>query len=752
MADWQWVRVGLHHDIHFLTGSFPCQPWSSMAHRGGTSVPAGKTVLELLQFLRVAQPMALLLENVAGFRSHKEFQEFLAAVEMAGYETAFSTVHDLEQISYTSRRRYLAVLLSTAIVRDPAEMRHWAHPVVRDSIKFHPQAHTVDASLTSDMDQLQITSEELQTLRAFSTPLSENGRLIPTGALTGRVYGEGMLLPTITASYRSSINFAPDFLRHKVLLAWMVRDCKDSVRWLSALECAHALLFPQTTVVPWDETIGTFLVGNAISPAQAALMLSYLDKAIAKQMGCPPVLDFRNLLASIRASAGTCDGKVITRLDNGCWTLRTKSEALGQTQPSEARCPLCCKPCSLPLVVACKTCFVIACEQCRTDECKPEHGRLANDMLQSGQRQASDQNTFFKVVFAYEDGTSMLEVERHPTVAHVRRAHAISAYDWFFRDGLQRIDTSATGPNDIFYVVKCSRATPDCPKCNRQQAAGYLRMCMACRVVGCQACISDTCQLCFCHSLPVCRQCHLGAAQVRKVADLNVALQEADSARDAMAWDWATRCTLPQLPQPAWSALSPDDEPHAKRSRTQLVGLLPRPDRPDTNEDGICGFIDITGKFHPLPRPAAPTTWPRWIGDQLPVEADRLWVTCNGTPLPQHYMLLPHTTYLLRLHFMLPGGTKAQGKGSARQDALIKKLASHLVSKGVPEPDSKDRAGEVLQAIGYDAVAQAYTTLDPWQALKKAAEGKIRMVKQEELRADVQKHWGQSAQAYAKGR
>ena len=89
VADWQWVRVGLDHDIHFLTGSFPCQPWSSMAHRGRTSVPAGKTLLELLQFVRVAQPVALLLENVAGFRSHKEFQEFLAAVEMAGYEMAF---------------------------------------------------------------------------------------------------------------------------------------------------------------------------------------------------------------------------------------------------------------------------------------------------------------------------------------------------------------------------------------------------------------------------------------------------------------------------------------------------------------------------------------------------------------------------------------------------------------------------------------------------------------------------------------
>ena len=434
----------------------------------------------------------------------------------------------------------------------------------------------------------------------------------------------------------------------------------------------NALLFPQTTMVPWDEAVGTFLMGNAISPAQAALMLSYLDKAIAKQLGCPPVLEFKNFLASIRAAAGTCDGKVIVRLDNGCWTLRPKLEAPPQALSGEALCPLCQRPCRLPLLVACKTCFVIACEQCITDECKPEHGRVARDMTQRETHDQGGQAALFKVIFAYGEGSS-LNVEEHPTLANVRRAHAISNYDWFFQDGLQRTDNYATGPNDTFYVVKCSRAIPDCPL---------------------------------------------------------------EATSDAAAWNWAMTCTLPQLPQPAWSALTPDNEPASKRSKTQLdrsqeappTGpTLPwdvHPDqarveftasslsgcRPDANEDGICGFVDIEGRFYPLPRPDARTTWPQWIGDKLPIEADRLWVTSNSTPLPMDYMLLPHTTYLLRLHFMLPGGTKAQGKGPAKHDALIKKLASHLVSKGVPEPDAKDRAGDVLQVIA--------------KALKRAAEAR----------------------------
>ena len=58
-----------------------------------------------------------------------------------------------------------------------------------------------------DLEQISYTTaEELQTLRTFPMPVMENDRMVPTGALAGRVYGEGMLLPTITASYRSSVN------------------------------------------------------------------------------------------------------------------------------------------------------------------------------------------------------------------------------------------------------------------------------------------------------------------------------------------------------------------------------------------------------------------------------------------------------------------------------------------------------------------------------------------------------------------
>ena len=51
-------------------------------------------------------------------------------------------------------------------------------------------------------------------------------------------------------------------------------------------------------------------------------------------------------------------------------------------------------------------------------------------------------------------------------------------------------------------------------------------------------------------------------------------------------------------------------------------------------------------------------------------------------------------------------------KGAGKRDALQKGLRENLESKGVPANASVERAAAVLQAIGHQAVAAAYQTLD----------------------------------------
>ena len=136
----------------------------------------------------------------------------------------FSTVHDLEHLSYTSCRRYSAVIVNTCIVQDTAQLTQWAHPIIRDSVRFCPEEHAVALTSMPDDDAVCIAEDESKTLKAFAVPVVEGGRTFTTGGLAGRTYGAGIVLPTSMASYCSSVRFSREFLREKGLHAWLIRE------------------------------------------------------------------------------------------------------------------------------------------------------------------------------------------------------------------------------------------------------------------------------------------------------------------------------------------------------------------------------------------------------------------------------------------------------------------------------------------------------------------------------------------------
>ena len=47
-----------------------------------------------------------------------------------------------------------------------------------------------------------------------------------------RVYGEGDVLPTIPASYRTAIQFSRGYLSGNRLMSWVIRDAQGATRWL----------------------------------------------------------------------------------------------------------------------------------------------------------------------------------------------------------------------------------------------------------------------------------------------------------------------------------------------------------------------------------------------------------------------------------------------------------------------------------------------------------------------------------------
>ena len=114
----EWLSVTLHNDAETWMVSFPCQSWSSMGHGSGSNSDSGRVLLRVVQCGRLLQPLYILMENVAGFRQHPEYPCFCKAMEEAGFVLAASVAHDLARISYTTRRRWLAVFVNTLRVEE----------------------------------------------------------------------------------------------------------------------------------------------------------------------------------------------------------------------------------------------------------------------------------------------------------------------------------------------------------------------------------------------------------------------------------------------------------------------------------------------------------------------------------------------------------------------------------------------------------------------------------------------------------
>ena len=288
IQDKSWYQAFLRIPCDVVSASFPCTPWSTMGAQHGLQGQPGQALLAFLQMLRILQPMAVVLENVPGFRSGPGFTDFSEQLQLAGYQIMFSTVDELANVAAVSRRRWLAVAVSTLYLTKPESIQSWARPVMHKPLRYQPCFHSTTFDDRKEGCMWDVTHEERQILHQF--PVAPDSE-IPSH----RVIDAGMLLPTYTASYRASLQFASHFLKSKGLYAWLVRDAAGQQRWFSPLEAALNMGFPLETVLPASQVDAVRLVGNAIAPPQAALALVYLERMLHEQTGRKCMNDFLGL-------------------------------------------------------------------------------------------------------------------------------------------------------------------------------------------------------------------------------------------------------------------------------------------------------------------------------------------------------------------------------------------------------------------------------------------------------------------------
>ena len=489
-----WLSVTLHNDGEAWLVSFPCQSWSLMGHGSGTNSDSGRVLLRVVQCARAVQPLYILLENVPGFRQHPEFQRFCQTMEEAGFALACSVVHELARVSYSTRRRWLAVFVNTLRVEHWTALGRMMPTLCYDEETFDPQLHCAQMLTAAQRESLQISEEEFQELddRQLLPQWQRNSPLAKRDALALRTCSRGQLFPVINASYRKAIEFSREYLGGKGLMSWIIKDDRNQLRCLCKWEACRALAFPHGTVLPADEATAFHALGNSISPLRAAFALHHCSEVIKQQSARPYMMTFSQIVRQIKAQRADLAKQYPALHGNH----HEQMQIPGPVPQLCSLCPFCGRKTDQPLVVACQHCQLIACRSCVTHTCDPSHLRTRQPLPQT-QVSQDDQvppGAQFSVKHLFHGETAHLQVRYYEDMFQVRRSLNLPAAAIFFLNCDEVHDVYRPKHNDAFMYACPSVQSQKCPLCTEDLIGVAFRFCPQCKRLGCQVCVADNAQ------------------------------------------------------------------------------------------------------------------------------------------------------------------------------------------------------------------------------------------------------------------
>ncbi|CAE7685124.1 petJ, partial [Symbiodinium sp. CCMP2456] len=547
-----WTNAFNFRNVNTFSVSAPCQSWSGMGTKSGSASENGRVLIRTVQAARLLQPALVMVEQVAGFRQHPEFEQFITTMQEAGFRLMASSIHDLELLSYTTRRRWFGIFLNTVHVRQWEHVGRWLHPILREKHTYQPSYHCITVMTESQRAIVTISEEDFQIMNdpGLLPKWTRHAPGAQSGAMHFRVQGVGMIWPTIPASYRSSVSFGRDYLTAGGLMTWVIRDAYGDVRWASKFEAARALGFSVQTILPVEEDEGFKAVGQSISPLQAALVMCQAQEVCRLQGHDTPSQGFAEVVEELRGKQGPMDTFYIRShgLHHECLASR-----LPTPTQVEIRCPHCHATTDQPLILACPKCCMVACHRCLTDTCLDSHFRVVQECteqqeLEELNRQYRPPATgvrLFKLVRVETGFFEDLECDVAQSVGQVYLYCDLPQGSIFFKDQIMVRDDYPPQHGDVLHAMRNTRTDDACPLCHTFAMNTQLRLCLMCKRIGCALCIADKCARCTGGALS-CRTCHERVADsyIRALHEQASLRLEHDIQPQLPEWDWTLSCDI----------------------------------------------------------------------------------------------------------------------------------------------------------------------------------------------------------------
>ena len=287
--------------LQLIMTSPPCPPWSTASSGPGVTCQDGKLLLRLCAALEVYQPPVVVLEQVAGFRTHQQYPALQAIWSTIGYHQVWEYNFDLADCAPGSRPRYLTILVR----HDKVPPR----PIPRLP-PLLPKRPSLDSfqcltELPPELLEPCLLSEEVLPLYLSSEllPAKPRGPSRQQAPQVYRVRSGNQQVGCIMAQYHYQHELPLGALQRSGLLGTLVRSLQG-VRFLSGLETSflHGLVRPYV-LSPCDRTQMRH-IGNSLSVPQAAFALTHSLQAAQALCSVPePTQVIRTCLAN-RTHAG----------------------------------------------------------------------------------------------------------------------------------------------------------------------------------------------------------------------------------------------------------------------------------------------------------------------------------------------------------------------------------------------------------------------------------------------------------------
>ena len=548
VCDLTWLNAFNYTEVDVMTWSAPCQSWSSMGSQTGTASPNGQVLVGAVQIARLLQVPMILMEQVAGFRRHEEFDDFIRTMSEAGYRLVSSGVLDLAHYSYTSRRRWLAVFMNTLNVSRWDTLGCFLNSGVREMDHvFNPREHCLAFLSEKHLDEVSLNPEEIMKMDdpQLLPPWKRGDPEYKHGAMPARLHSGSSVLPTIQAAYRKAIQFSNELLKSRGLMSWAIRDPHGQVRWLQKFEAARAMGFGTHVTLPATETEAYEAVGNAISPMHAARVMVSAEVAAKVQYGLAPDANFAQTLQALRDRQLSLQEAVVQDNEAGYQLL-----AFRLLHPGfRITCPLCGQDSSLPLVQACQVCQIIACKECASVECNATHARLRDEEVSDTSIDVGEQAQQVGAQFMItEIGTldKLFAGTRNiSSMAQFLQEHDIPVTSWIFKNGEQMDLEYRPCHADEIYLTSAFAYGCDCPNCHKADQEGRRRLCLHCCFVGCRHCVAESCLRC-CPGMTICKRCHsqLAAKHLRSINESYAQKEDEDVQTLTYDWEQVLQCGI----------------------------------------------------------------------------------------------------------------------------------------------------------------------------------------------------------------